>query len=153
MAACADTISPAEQKQPYYAKRIELFEKYFERETGRVEEAKAKNDPIKIVLPDGSVKEGIKFATTPWDIAMGIHKKLAQGSVVARVDKEQMWDMRRPLEGDCTLEMLSFDDDLGKEVRASSACANPWLARRTTRAAAAAPLRGHHINLLLKSHQ
>ena len=36
--------SPFEQKSPYYAKRIELFEKYFEREGTKVEEAKTTNE-------------------------------------------------------------------------------------------------------------
>ena len=53
--------SPYEEKAPYYGKRIELFEKYFEREGAKVEEAKSKNEPIKVVMPDGAIKEGIKF--------------------------------------------------------------------------------------------
>ncbi len=107
--------SPYEEKAPYYGKRIELFEKYFEREGAKVEEAKSKNEPIKVVMPDGAIKEGIKFVTSPWDIAMGIHKKLAQGSLLAHVDGQD-WDMRRPLEGDCSLKLFGFDDPEGKEL-------------------------------------
>ena len=87
--------SPYEQKSPFYAKRIELFEKYFAREGEKLEAAKAKNETIKVVMPDGAIKEGIKFVTSPWDIAMGIHKKLAQSSLLAHVDGAD-WDMRRP---------------------------------------------------------
>ena len=87
--------SPYETKSPYYAKRIELFEKYFARELERQEAARTANDPIKVVMPDGAIKEGIKNVTTPWDIAMGIHKKLAQSSLLAHVDGAD-WDMRRP---------------------------------------------------------
>ena len=107
--------SPYEEKAPYYAKRIELFEKYFEREGTKVEEAKTTNEPIKVVMPDGAIKEGVKFVTSPWDIAMGIHKKLAQGSLLAHVDGAD-WDMRRPLEGDCSLKLFGFDDPEGKEL-------------------------------------
>ena len=37
--------------------------------------------------------------------------------VVAKVDGA-VWDLTRPLEGDCALQLLSFDDAEGKEVRA-----------------------------------
>jgi threonyl-tRNA synthetase len=71
--------------------------------------------PIKVVLPDGSVKPGIKGATTPLDIANEISKSLAKKCVVAKVDGET-WDLFRPLEGDCTLSLLNFDDPDGREV-------------------------------------
>lgn len=31
-------------------------------------------------------------------------------------EKPEIWDLNRPLEGDCTLELLNFDDPVGKEV-------------------------------------
>ena len=105
--------SPFEQKSPYYAKRIELFEKYFAREAEKQDAAKTTNETIKVVMPDGAIKEGVKHVTTPWDIAMGIHKKLAQASILAHVDGAD-WDMRRPLEGDCALKLFSFDDPEGQ---------------------------------------
>ena len=104
----------AREKSPYYAHRIDLFDKYYARELTRVEEAKARGEPIVVTLPDGAQKEGTKFATTPFDIALGIHKKLAQNALVAKVDGE-FWDMKRPLEGDCALALFTFDDVEGKE--------------------------------------
>ena len=77
--------SPFEQKSPYYAKRIELFEKYFAREAEKQDAAKTTNETIKVVMPDGAIKEGVKHVTTPWDIAMGIHKKLAQASILSLI--------------------------------------------------------------------
>lgn len=103
------------ERQPYYAKRIELFEKYHAREEAAIEAAKAANVPIKITLPDGAVKEGIKGATTPLDVANGISKSLAKKTVVAKVDGE-VWDVFRPLEGDCAISLHSFDEPEGKEV-------------------------------------
>jgi threonyl-tRNA synthetase len=41
--------------------------------------------PIKVTLPDGSIKEAIAFKTTPLDIAMSISPKLAKESIVAKV--------------------------------------------------------------------
>lgn len=28
----------------------------------------------------------------------------------------ELWDLERPLEGDCTLELLKFEDELGKQT-------------------------------------
>ena len=92
----------AREKSPYYAHRIDLFDKHHARELTRIEEAKARGEGIKVTLPDGAQKDGTRFATTPFDIALGIHKKLAQSALVAKVDGE-FWDMRRPLEGDLSL--------------------------------------------------
>lgn len=71
-----------------------------------------------VVLPDGATKECVKGVTTPLDIASGISKKLAQNALVAKVDGG-VWDMFRPLESDCALQLCSFDDPDGKEVRGS----------------------------------
>lgn len=46
--------------------------------------AKAK-EPITITLPDGSVKEGTAWVTSPYDIAAGIAQGLADSAVVAKV--------------------------------------------------------------------
>ena len=53
----------AREKSPYYAHRIDLFDKYYARELTRVEEAKARGEPIVVTLPDGAQKED-EFATT-----------------------------------------------------------------------------------------
>ena len=100
-------------KQPYYDKRIELFEKYFERTQFDAAQAAAENVPIKITLPDGAVKEGVRYVTTPKDIATGISKRLGKEAVVAKVDGKD-WDIFRPLEGDCSLQIFNFDTDAGK---------------------------------------
>jgi threonyl-tRNA synthetase len=82
----------------------------------QVEKAKEESVPIKVILPDGSEKPGIKLVTTPMDIIKGISKSLANNAVVAKVDG-QIWDLFRPLEGDCALQVFSFEDPEGKEVR------------------------------------
>ena len=64
------------------------------------ERAALPEDPINVKLPDGTLKPGIKGKTTPFDIAMGISKGLAENAVVAKVDGKG-WDMKRPLEGSC----------------------------------------------------
>jgi threonyl-tRNA synthetase len=105
--------------------------------------------PIKVTLPDGTVKDGTAFKTSPLDIATAISKGLADSCVIAKVlysnkldagpsivacdeaeegddedmlddddekDGSELWDMSRPLVGDCTLKLLKFDDPEAKTV-------------------------------------
>mmetsp|Transcript_20414 Transcript_20414/g.25351 ORF Transcript_20414/g.25351 Transcript_20414/m.25351 type:complete len:709 (-) Transcript_20414:354-2480(-) len=103
---------------------------------------KKKKKEIQITLPDGNIVQGIAMQTTPLDIAKGISKKLANAACVARVkymnnnrseeniiaveDEEEedilknddegtiVWDLTRPLEDDCALELLDFNSKEGK---------------------------------------
>ena len=77
-------------------------------------------------MPDGAVKEGVSFKTSPYDIAAQISKQFADKIVVAKVkyskrvatldegllnpeaeegkseeDQWYFWDVNRVLEGDC----------------------------------------------------
>ncbi len=52
-------------------------------------------EAITITLPDGSVKEGTAWVTTPYDIAAGIAQGLADNSVVAKVRPYLFWMMDR----------------------------------------------------------
>lgn len=105
----------------FYQKRVELFEKYHARQEAEVAKAREAAVPIKVVLPDGAIKPAIKGATTPLDIANEISKSLGKKVLVAKVDGE-LWDVFRPLEGDCALQLLSWDDAEGKEVRLGDRC-------------------------------
>lgn len=72
--------------------------------------------PISITMADGKVIQGTAWETTPSQIAEGISKSLLKRTVIAKINKEQLWDLERPLEADCSLELLSFDDAEGKQV-------------------------------------
>ncbi len=86
--------------------------------TTQVEHAKQAQEPIRVVLPDGSEQAGVRGVTTPMEVIKGISKSLANSAVVAKVDGH-VWDLFRPLEGDCALQVHGFDDPEGKEVRAA----------------------------------
>jgi len=105
-----------EEKKPYYERRVNMFAAIKAKHEAGLEAAKAANIPIKVILPDGSEKPGIKNVTNPMDIANSISKSLAKKTIVAKVDGK-VWDLLRPLEGDCALQLCSFDDPDGKEVR------------------------------------
>ncbi|KAL6194486.1 hypothetical protein ACLB2K_035570 [Fragaria x ananassa] len=94
-------------------KRIGLFMKIHAQQHG--ERQALPSDPIKITLPDGKVKEGKKWVTSPFDIAKEISKGLASNALISGVNG-QLWDMTRPLEGDCELKLFTFDDDEGRDT-------------------------------------
>jgi threonyl-tRNA synthetase len=105
----------ASSKKHYYDRRVQLFETFKARQDAALEAAKAAAVPIKVILPDGSTKEGIKGVTSPLDIANMISKSLGKKTVVAEVDG-QSWDVFRPLESDCTLKLFDFKDAEGKDA-------------------------------------
>uniref|UniRef100_A0A803XVZ9 threonine--tRNA ligase n=1 Tax=Meleagris gallopavo TaxID=9103 RepID=A0A803XVZ9_MELGA len=78
---------------------------------------RAANDskPIKVTLPDGKLVDAESWKTTPYQIACGISQGLADNTVIARVNK-MVWDLDRPLEEDCTLELLKFEDEEAQAV-------------------------------------
>ena len=63
---------------------------------------------INVSFPDGSKRE-YPDGSTPLSIAEAISKSLAKRSVIAKVDG-QLYDMKRPLEGDVALELLDEID-------------------------------------------
>jgi threonyl-tRNA synthetase len=77
-------------------------------------------EKITVTLGDGKLIEGESWVTSPADIARGIAKSLFERTVIARLDhgtpEETLWDLERPLEKSCKLELLDFDHPEGKRV-------------------------------------
>lgn len=69
---------------------------------------------IKVSLPDGSVKEFAR-GVTPLEVAQTIGPGLAKAALAAKVNG-QVVDLKRPLTGDCTLEILTAQSEEGLEV-------------------------------------
>ena len=126
-----------------YSSRTDVFDKIWAEAQAKTD-ALAKPD-IKITLPDGTVKSGVAFKTSPMDIALEISKGLADSVIIAKViyqnrlesdkvvacddddeeedhdtadskDGGELWDLTRPLVGDCTIQLLKFDDPEAKTV-------------------------------------
>ena len=97
-------------------------------------------EPITITLPDGNQKQGVSFKTTPLDVAKMISNQLAKQIIVSAVrypggrvgtlddnlqnpeeEKGKVgegwmeYDATRPLEGNCDIKLLKFEDDKGRE--------------------------------------
>lgn len=63
---------------------------------------------ITVTLPDGS-RQQVPSGTTPLEIAKSIGQRLAEDSVVARVNGD-LYDLTRPLTGDANLQILTSRD-------------------------------------------
>uniref|UniRef100_A0A182XNS7 threonine--tRNA ligase n=1 Tax=Anopheles quadriannulatus TaxID=34691 RepID=A0A182XNS7_ANOQN len=87
--------------------RIKIYDELMAQYKEELE--KREKTPIKVTLPDGKQVDGLSWQTTPYDVARGISQGLADNTVIARVNNE-LWDLDRPLEGDCKLQLLKFDD-------------------------------------------
>ncbi|CAG8562565.1 4547_t:CDS:10 [Paraglomus brasilianum] len=97
----------------YIAYRIELFEQWkllYDEEIKQKPRVK-----ITITFPDGRTREGTAWETTPMDVAKEISKSLSERVVIAKVNGT-LFDLCRPLEEDCVLELLDFDHEEGKKV-------------------------------------
>ncbi|CAM3027789.1 threonine--tRNA ligase [Chryseobacterium flavum] len=69
---------------------------------------------IKITLPDNSVKE-FEGAVTPLDVAKSISEGLARNTISAIVNDKQV-ETTTPITTDSTVQLLTWNDDLGKKA-------------------------------------
>ncbi|AIO01754.1 threonyl-tRNA synthetase, putative [Leishmania panamensis] len=107
------TVNLATLMEPdFWKQRVKIFEQLWQQQQNRYESMKA---PIKVTLPDGKVMDAESWVTCPLDIAKCLSNSLPDKVIVARVN-EALWDLTRPLEGDCHLELLDWDDEDAHEV-------------------------------------
>ncbi len=69
---------------------------------------------VTLRFPDGSSKE-FPQGVTPLEVAQGISKKLAKAALAAKLD-DKVVDMATPINRDCEISILTFDDEEGKHV-------------------------------------
>ena len=69
---------------------------------------------IKITLPDNSVKE-FEAGVTPLDVAKSISEGLARNTISAVVNNQQV-ETTTPIITDSTVQLLTWNDDLGKKA-------------------------------------
>lgn len=69
---------------------------------------------VKVELKDGSKLE-VELGMSILDIAKKISEGLARNAMAGKVDGE-VKDLRYPIEKDCKLEILTFDDEEGKKA-------------------------------------
>ncbi|CAE6493949.1 unnamed protein product [Rhizoctonia solani] len=107
--------APLELNPPpdFFDHRIQIYDKFKKEHDDFV--AAQPREPITITLPDGSTKEGKSWETSPMAIAAQLSKSLSERVVIAKVDGN-LWDLERPLEKSCSLELLDFEHPEGKRV-------------------------------------
>ena len=69
---------------------------------------------INITLPDGSVRQ-YEQGITAMQIAESISSGLARNVLSAKVDGE-VWDAARPIQNDAKVQLLTWNDDEGKNT-------------------------------------
>ncbi|GAP93073.1 putative threonyl-tRNA synthetase [Rosellinia necatrix] len=102
-----------EARPEFIRHRLEIFDS-LSREYAK-ELASKPRESIVITLPDGTTKTGTSWETSPANIAGSIAKSMLERTIIAKVDGE-LWDLDRPLEKSCKLELLDFNHPDGKLV-------------------------------------
>ncbi|WP_291841521.1 threonine--tRNA ligase [Maricaulis sp.] len=69
---------------------------------------------INVTLPDGSRRE-LPDGATPMDLAEDISKSLAKAAIIAQVNGQD-WDLKRPLDGDAQVAIITRKDDKALDV-------------------------------------
>mgnify|MGYP001127034926 FL=1 len=100
---------------PFWEPRCALFDELWAKQEEERLSKVAEQIPINVVLPSGNTFAGIAYETTPLDVAKSLSNSLAKKAVVALVNGE-LWDMTRPLEDNCSLEILDFNSEPGQHV-------------------------------------
>ncbi len=72
------------------------------------------SNQIKVTLPDGAIKE-IPVGSSSNDLALSISEGLARNVIAAKVNGE-IWDANRPLTGDSSVQLLTWNDLEGKST-------------------------------------
>uniref|UniRef100_A0A8C3YNP7 threonine--tRNA ligase n=1 Tax=Catagonus wagneri TaxID=51154 RepID=A0A8C3YNP7_9CETA len=107
------------KNQPNFVKeRLKLFEilkKDHQLLLAIYEKKGNTSNVITVRVADGKTVEGEVWKTTPYQVAAEISQELAESTVIAKVNGE-LWDLDRPLEGDSTLELLTFDNEEAQAV-------------------------------------
>ncbi|XP_012620051.2 threonine--tRNA ligase 2, cytoplasmic [Microcebus murinus] len=105
--------------QPHFIKeRLKLFEilkKDHQLLLAIYEKKENASNMITVRVADGKTVQGEVWKTTPYRVAVEISQELAESTVIAKVNGE-LWDLDRPLEGDSTLELLTFDNEEAQAV-------------------------------------
>ncbi|XP_011933025.1 PREDICTED: probable threonine--tRNA ligase 2, cytoplasmic [Cercocebus atys] len=109
----------SEVKQPIFIKeRLKLFEILKKDHQLLLSIYGKKGDTSNIItvrVTDGQTVQGEVWKTTPYQVAAEISQELAESTVIAKVNGE-LWDLDRPLEGDSSLELLTFDNEEAQAV-------------------------------------
>lgn len=107
-------MAPQLDPQPeFIPHRIKIFETLKAQYDEGV--AQKPREKINVTLDNDRIEVATAWETTPMWIARQISKSLSERIVIARVNGE-LWDLDRPLEAACRLELLDFEHPEGYYV-------------------------------------
>ncbi|XP_014901145.1 threonine--tRNA ligase, cytoplasmic isoform X2 [Poecilia latipinna] len=99
------------QLSPALSERLRVFESLREqRDENRRREVR--ESPLSVRLTNGQTVKGTAGVTTPRYVAQSLRVK---GALVCKVNGE-LWELGRPLEADCELQLLGFDSAEGRQA-------------------------------------
>uniref|UniRef100_A0A674CC17 threonine--tRNA ligase n=1 Tax=Salmo trutta TaxID=8032 RepID=A0A674CC17_SALTR len=105
-----------------------VFESLRERQ-GQQRTSGAMKQAFSVRLADGRTVNGTTGVTTPSIIAQ--NARLASQTCVFIMVNGELWELLRPLEADCELQLLGFDTTEGKQaVWRTGACVVGWVLER-----------------------
>jgi hypothetical protein len=137
-----ESAPPGPPAPAYVQHRIDLFTK-FQKEFAEVTAAMPRSE-ITVKFPQYSKEcKGTSLEMNPFQAAKaaGVEKKLittAMCAIVRDLKGEPMglvngqWDMERPLESDCSIELKFFEDEVRRWLSPSLSNSHPVFAQRTS---------------------
>lgn len=97
----------------FFAHRNALFERL--QKAQAEERANQERKQVTVTMLDGKTRSATAWETSPMDIAREISKSLSERIIISKINGT-LWDLERPIEGDCTLQFFDFESDEGKRV-------------------------------------
>ncbi|XP_034730935.1 threonine--tRNA ligase 1, cytoplasmic isoform X3 [Etheostoma cragini] len=96
---------------PASSEQLRVFESFREKQSNKRRD-EAPGIGLSIRLADGRTVKGTAGVTTPLFVAQSVR---AKGALVSKVNGE-LWELGRPLEADCELQLLGFDTVEGRQA-------------------------------------
>lgn len=111
------TLNELNPQPDFINKRLELWEKYKQRYHEELLKNQSQSQEITVMAKnkDGEMREvkANSWKTLPIEVAKQIcPKSWCDTLVISKVDGV-LWDLERPLEGNCSIEFLTFENDQG----------------------------------------
>lgn len=114
MSVKSKSLYPDEPKFSFIDERERFFEELLAEQRKEQESKPRQEISVKIKKPLSYSAKGTSWETTPMQIAKDAGANLDE-AVISKVNGE-LWDLGRPLEKDSEIEILSFDDEEGRQV-------------------------------------
>lgn len=108
---------PADVLPDWMVERNQLFEELWQQHLEEVRNRPHTEIKVTLDIGDGNPSSvpAKAYETTPGSFLRDVPKDVSANVVIAKVDGE-LWDLNRPLEGDCNVTLISFHSPEGREV-------------------------------------